>query len=506
MRSICLLALCCIVGLLAGAGCMNDTTDSTPSAAERIFVDGQFADWAKVTPLHTDPRGDGVEAGIDLGRLWVGHDRRLVFLRIDVGQEINLQNDNALTLYLDTDNDRTTGASVQGLGADLTWTFGDRAGQLIRGGDTTSIGHADVGLVTAPTVSSTMFEIAFDRQEEPALFAADTVRVAWVDAQAGGDRMPDSSGGIAYPLAPVTSLARLDTSALAPAGGGAMRVVSYNVQSDGLFDDARRPAFRRLLQAIQPDVIGFQEVYDHGAAETQGAVEELIGASEGTTWHSAKAGLDLVAVSRYPIRATYEIPGHDNHRSAGFLIDAQATLGTDVLFIVMHPPCCSGGTPPADARRQVVVDQVLAFLRDAQSEGGELDIAVGTPVIVAGDMNFVGDDQLPFSLQHGAIADTGRFGAPFGPDWDGSSLTDLAPRLTGWPMNFTWYSPESSFSPGRLDYIYYTDSVLRPIRHYTLFTPTLADTLVSTYRLQPDDAVRASDHLPLVMDVIPARE
>jgi len=152
------------------------------------------------------------------------------------------------------------------------------------------------------------------------------------------------------------------------------------------------------------------------------------------------------------------------------------------------------------------VDQVLAFLRDAQTEGGTIDIPQGTPVIIAGDMNFVGDDQQPFSMRTGTVVDTSRFGPSFTPDWDGSNLTDAAPPVTGWPMDFTWYSPPSSFVPGRLDYIYYTDSVLRAVRRYTLFTPALSGEQLEATGLQSDDVLRASDHLPLVIDVVPTGE
>jgi len=288
--------------------------------------------------------------------------------------------------------------------------------------------------------------------------------------------------------------------ALAPADEAALRVVSYNVEHDGLFEAETRPAFARILQAVRPRLIGFQEIYEHDAAQTRRAVEAVLPSDEGQSWHSAKAGLDLVAVSRFPIRSTHEIHGYEEYTSAGFVIDARAVLGTDLLFILMHPPCCSGGQPPADWQRQRVVDNVLAFLRDAMSEGGTVDLRPQTPVIIAGDMNFVGDDRLPYSLRTGTIVDTARFGRAFAPDWDGSKLVDLAPRLTGWPMDFTWYDPESSFSPGRLDYIFYTGSVLQPVRRYVLFTPPLSDAHLRAHGLRADDAVRASDHFPLVAD------
>ena len=509
MRTSFVALLCSLIGLATFFGCGSDAPAPTPSAAERIFVDGQMTDWTKVTPLHVDPQGDGAEGGLDLGRLWVGHDDRFTFLRIDVGREINLQEGNALTVHLDTDHDAATGASVHGLGADLSWTFGERSGQLVRGTDTTEIGHADVGLVTAPTVSSTTFEIALDRRvtvDGRPLFTSDTLRLAFADQAAGGDQLPDASGGVAYPMGDAASLAPLTVPSLTRTADSTLRVMSYNVEYGSLFDEEARPAYQRIFNVIQPDLIGFQEIYDSDARATQAAVEDLLPSGEDAAWYSAKAGLDLVAVSRYPIRATYTIPGFEDNRSAAFVIDAQDRLGSELLFIVMHPPCCSGDTPPRDVRRQQVVDQVLAFFRDAQTEGGDIDIPVGTPVIIAGDMNFVGNDQQPRSMRTGTIVDTTRFGPSFTPDWDGSNLTDAAPPVTGWPMDFTWYSPESSFVPGRLDYIYYTDSVLRAVRRYTLFTPALDDERLQSTDLRAGDVLQASDHLPLVMDVVPAGE
>jgi endonuclease/exonuclease/phosphatase family metal-dependent hydrolase len=73
-------------------------------------------------------------------------------------------------------------------------------------------------------------------------------------------------------------------------------------------------------------------------------------------------------------------------------------------------------------------------------------------------------------------------------------------------MDFTWYSPPSSFVPGRLDYIYYTDSVLRAVRRYTLFTPALSAEQLEASGLRTGDVLQASDHLPLVLDVMPVDE
>ena len=68
-------------------------------------------------------------------------------------------------------------------------------------------------------------------------------------------------------------------------------------------------------------------------------------------------------------------------------------------------------------------------------------------------------------------------------------------------MNFTWYSAESSFPPGRLDYIFITDSVLEVEREFVLFTPAMSDAELARYDLRAEDALSASDHLPVVADL-----
>ncbi len=502
-----LLLVCCFGSTFGVAGCTSDPARSaSPAPDERILVDGEGADWASYAPLHTDPTGDVSGDRIDLGRLWMAHDDRFLFLRVEVGREINIQEGNELTLFLDADNDPATGEAVGGIGAELTWTFGAREGQIVREAGTSDVRPADIGLVTAPTVSSRVFEVALDRRARPngaPLFAADTLRLVVADRRDRGDRLPDEAGGVAYALGAPSAMAPLDTTALARSDAAALRLVSYNVEFDGLFDAERAPVFARTLRAVRPDLLGLQEVYDHDAEATRAAVEAMLPSADDAAWYGAKAGLDLVVVSRYPILSSHTIPGHERHESGAFLIDAREALGTELLFVLMHPPCCSGGTPPADARRQQVVDRVLAFLREVRAGEGPLALAPETPVVVAGDMNFVGDDDVPRSLRTGAVADTARFGPAFAPDWDGGALLDLAPRLTGWPMNFTWYNPSSRFAPGRLDYVYLTDSVLRPVRQYVLFTPGLAEDQRRAWGLEADDAVRASDHLPLVVDLAP---
>lgn len=474
--------------------------DAFPTHPARIFIDGDGADWSGFPIRHADAEGDGRD--IDLGRLWVAHDAARLFLRIEVGDTLNLQEGNDLTLHLDTDADARTGRSVQGIGAELSWTFGERTGLVYRGADTVEVRHDDLGFASLPTVRSSVFEVAVERTATPggtSLFGGDSLRVA---LSGGGDALPDADGGVGYafssgavPDLEAPPIGRTDTDAL--------RLLSYNVQRDRFFDAAPRSSYARILQAVQPDVIGFQEIYDHSAEETLAVVNDLYGSGSGVRWYAEKAGLDLVLASRYPIEEMHTIPGYEKNRSGAFLLDTRDALGTPLLYVLTHPPCCNyaDATPPRDVQRQQVVDAIAAFVRDVKAGEGAFEVPEDTPIIIAGDMNFVGSPRQPATLRTGDIVDNAAFGPDAAPDWDGSSLVDTNPRQTGTPLHVTWMDPGSSFPPGRLDYTYVSDSVVEVVSAYVLHTPALPESTLAAHGLEPADTRTASDHLPLVVDV-----
>lgn len=502
-----LTATACLDGVLSEP---EDPAAETPAAgpADRIYVDGSLREWDRLEPAHTDATGDVEPGAIDLHRLWTGQDGRYVFLRIDLGSTVDLHENNRLTLHLDTDAEPGTGAPVRGLGAELSWTFGERSGTFRNDEDSRAVRHADLGLLSAPTVASTTFEIALDREASfsgTPLFPGDTIRLA-LESGAGEDWLPDATTGVRL----VLEQGRARTSppehadlTVSPgvAGGRGIRVLSYNVLRDGLFDPGRADAFRRILSVLSPDVVGLQEIYGHTPEETRSRFGELT-ETDPSGWYAAGAGRDLVVLSRFPIDRTFAIPGYDEYESGGFLLDTRDRWGRPTLLVLAHPPCCSGGSPPADERRQEVVDEIAAFVADARSEGGRIDLPERSPIVVAGDMNFVGDARQPHTLRTGTIVRSDRSGYPSAPDWDGTPLLDVAPRTTGLPANFTWYSPDSDYPPGRLDYIFVTDSVLEVEREFALFTPALPGRLRGRLGLRADDVPTASDHLPVVADLV----
>ncbi len=488
--------------------------DETPSAggprqarpAAAVVVDGSFAEWRDTAPAASDPAPSGV------GNLWLGHDERFLYLSFDLAAEVNLREGSDLELHLDVDDDPQTGGRT---GAEVVWRFGHQSGLVARGGTVSEIGHAALGLVIAPTVASARYEVALDRRavEEAMTEGADLERVALEGSPPGAPRpgpwriaLATAGGrtdapGVRYAF----DRPRLDGGRRSGGGSdlgakrpGALRVLTYNVEHDGLLDPELRPAFARILAAVEPELIGFQEIYDHDAEAVRGAVAAILGGE----WHAAKAGLDLVVASRYPILRSRCITYCDEYGSTGaFLIDAQKILGRQLLFVAVHPPCCTGGDPPMEVQRQYVTDATMAFLRDARHPGGEIEIAADTPILIAGDLNLVGGRQPLETLLTGQIVHR-ELGASVAPDWDGGPLTDLRPLHTDLPMVFTWFrESRGSYSPGRLDFIIYSDSVLRPTRSFVLFTQAMSDEALRANGLERRDTC-VSDHLPVVGDFV----
>ncbi|WP_263835717.1 endonuclease/exonuclease/phosphatase family protein [Salinibacter sp.] len=495
----------------------SPSEDTSPTAAPvdgytshpaRIYVDGERDDWAELPVRHTDAPDDG--AGVDLKRVWVAHDDDYLFLRLELGEAVNLQEGNDLTLYLDTDNNPRTGQQALGLGAELAWTFGERSGRVVRDGDAEEVTHAALGFTSLPTVTSETFEVAFDRSATPTddgpLFEGDSLRVG---LSTDGDRLPDADGGLGYVLSDADT--PLDAPSLDAPTASALRMLSYNSVNDfdrersAIFFETRQPSFRRIFDATDPGVIALQEVYDQTADQVATVADEALGLPGGWDW--AKEGQDLVLGSRYPILDTHTIPGYENNVSGAFLLDADGALGTDLLVVNMHPPCCNygpdDGEPSRNAQRQRVVDGVVAFLREVKQGDGPFDVPPKTPIVVLGDMNFVGDAQQPRTLRTGEIVHTDRYGSPAAPDWDGSPLLDTRPRQVASPLHTTWIAPGSSFPPGRLDYAFVTDSVLEVVHAFVLHTPALPADVRSAHGLRADDTPTASDHLPVVIDVTP---
>jgi len=460
-----------------------------PAEAELlpILVDGHVEEWGE-TPLYEDAVGDG--SNLDLLELHVANDQDWLFLRFEIDEEIALQENSDVVVYLDTDTDTGTGVSAGGLGAELRWQFGHRSGTYYGAPPPDPLDWRDIRLRAGPTTRSTVFEVAISRHALPdgvnPLFTQDEIHILLRDED-GTDWIPDSGETLSYTFSP-GSIDHGFPIGLGKDDPDHVRILSWNVEGDGPWDPSLEDRYERVFDAIVPDIVCFQEVYNHTAGE--GFL--LLNGWLGGIWYGFKSNPDVITLSRYPyITAwTNEVPGN----LIG-LLDTEAALGHPLLLINAHLPCCDD-----DEGRQEEIDELMAFLRDAIAPGGEIDLEDDTPIVITGDLNLVGDPRQLRTLLDGDIVDEAIYGPDFTPDWDGTSLLDLAPTHTETRDTYTWRRDLASLLPSRLDRMIHSDAVLDVGNAYVLYTPEMSPGELAAAGLDADDTRLAADHLPVVVD------
>ena len=204
---------------------------------------------------------------------------------------------------------------------------------------------------------------------------------------------------------------------------------------------------------------------------------------------------DIFCISRYPILQWAAIDGVGSQNNGAFLLNVGAPLNSELLVIVAHTPCCDN-----DFGRQEEVDAIMGFIRDAQMGETSIQLQNDTPIIIMGDMNLVGDQEVLETLLTGDIGFNNIYGPDFDPDWDGTALTDALPTTTNTAFTHTWDNPNGSFSPSRLDVIIYSDAILEATNAFNLSTETLTSDSLDVHNLNANDTPNASDHFPVVVD------
>lgn len=462
--------------------------------AQLITLDGNFDDW-KGIDIETDPANDG--GGLDLLECAITHDDNYLFIRVKTAQEYGMINpgytNSQLHIYIDTDFNASTGRQDHSLGTELKISCGDKEVLF----DYPTVGaHKgslyDVGFLSLPTVTNEEFEIAIQRDAKPDgtnnLFLEDSIRLFLFTTE--GDYLPKKGTAIKHVFAN-NNPPKYSSIGLERASGKNLRVMSYNVERGGLIDAGRQQSLKRIITAASPDVIGF--------SETQGSASQIADLLDDWiplqgSWYTDKQGSNVIA-SRFPITFSQPV-WQSSVRSMGSVIDLpDMEYSTDVLVITSHPNCCS-----ADAARQSQVDMIASFILDAKSKGGVLDLADNTPILIVGDFNLVGWQAQLNTLLNGTIQDESTYGKGGGLDWDDGAMESASCLHTEVPFSHTWRSASSSFSPGKLDYIFYSGTVLNELKSFTLDTESMPSSKLNKWGLQAHDALNASDHLPLVAD------
>jgi len=457
---------------------------ATFTDAQTISIDGNFDDWSEIEPVFVDQLNDGQSNGIDFERIWVHNDQFAVYFRFELNREIKLQENNELAIYIDFDDDINTGFKINGIGAEVRYFFGERFGIVSENGQNEFINFSPVSMLVAPSVSSTQFEVSFARSVDIGSIdftLEDQFTFRIEDNSFNGDEVPNDLSGVPFSL--------LDNQVEEPAlmfdkpSNAEFRFLTYNIENDQLFDASREDEFRRIFQALNPDIIALQEVRDFGTDQTKAKIESFLPGE----WYAKKHGFDIVTVSRYPIKYSEFVDGN-----AAYYIDVN---GREILMINCHLPCCEN-----DFDRQQEVDYIMEYVREVKAGNSDYALPEGSPIIIAGDMNFVGDSNQPYTFETGDIFNNSNYGPDFAPDWDGSTLQDVDGTASGTYTNFTWYNPFGSFFPGKLDWIFYTDSQIKLENSFNVWTPALSNSELDAIGLNRFDELNAADHLPTVAD------
>ena len=459
-----------------------------------ICIDGLFNDWGNVPVAYQDIDNDHVDA--DYSTLKITYDSEFLFIYINFHEnEYLMQNWNDFHLYIDSDNDQSTGNLIRGVGADLIWSFGGRSGKQYINGQESTVYQNDLTLRIAPTVTSSEFEIAIARESSPLTLNNQQImtqgKIVFSELEDGtGDFIPDELGGVSFSIGedfiigpePIT-IERLNESDL--------RVVSYNTLNEGILDSDRQDHFKRILQTIDPDIIALQEHSDWD--EIHDIIQSWFPQEQ---WYASWTYRDLVILSRFQIIHDANIISSE--RTMAALLDTEDELGKNLLIFNSHLSCCDN-----DEGRQEQVDEFSSVWRNwVQNGNGPFELEYGTPFIHLGDFNYVGYNQQVETIKTGDIINENDFGVDFLPDWDSTAIIDLFSRQTHKRMGYTWRNDGSSFNPGKLDYIFYSDASIDTGKHYILNTLAIDQTALDNYNLQLDDTQEASDHLPLVFDII----
>jgi endonuclease/exonuclease/phosphatase family metal-dependent hydrolase len=266
--------------------------------------------------------------------------------------------------------------------------------------------------------------------------------------------------------------------------------VTYNTLRSGLLDGERRLHFERIIKALCPDIIALQE------QDNANAVSQLITTwLPNQIWHTSSLYHgELFVVSKYPVLQGAALISSD--RMHAVLLSTQENVGSNLLIINTHLACCR-----QDDLRQQDADEFIKVMREWSAGTGPFALDHATPFVSVGDFNLVGFCQQVRTLRDGDILNEATYGSDFPPDWDGTSVADLFSRHTHVRMGYTWRYDLSSFSPGKLDYVFYSNSVIDVGNHFVLNTLGMSEQDLTLYGLQRQDTQIASDHLPRIVDI-----
>jgi endonuclease/exonuclease/phosphatase family metal-dependent hydrolase len=483
------------LALACGTACARAGDGARADDAERAaapVADVAPADLAQAARAPTTIRIDGAFDDWP-ARVHVVADGRYVYVRFALPEERNLQaSDLPVVLALDA---RADGA----FDPDLRITFsppatgglGVAVEAVRRGDDDTKLGHAQLDLVAAPTVASREFELRIARDvrgraDLTELLASGRVRVQVSLLRTDGSPAWRSRAW-QHELPPRDAAPVASSAAIPPKDAGAVRVVSWNVL---VATPRRKPEpFARVLRALAPDVVLFQE-WEGGTDDEIAAWMNAQLPGE-PAWHARTSegwGVAVAARGDLAVLLPEHVPrpadapadprrGDRALRLAGGI--APTALGP-LCAASLHLKCCGSAVSEQDAARRAETRQANAVLRSAWREHAPCVRVVG------GDLNLVGS-RAPLEILASGL------------DGDGGALDVVPTPVLGDDAVYTWSQAWSRFSPGRLDWLLHGRDV-RTVRAFVLDAHRLDDATLAAAGIERGDT-SVSDHLPLTLDL-----
>ena len=302
-----------------------------------------------------------------------------------------------------------------------------------------------------------------------------------------------------------------------------IRVMSFNVGWDSIFPDDdpqndqwRRDStgaeFARILRAVEPDIICLQEINPVRDPQQVGDILDAVLPLDNDQAWRTHSGQDNVIAARFDLAMETDEFIHSgsalNFGHAMALVDLPDTEYENDLYLICAHFQAQGGQANIQARQEHA-DAIIAWIGDAKTPGGEIDLPFGTAIVVLGDFNVYDTDPAHHltTLLSGDIENEDRYGQDITPDWDETDLTDAIPRHNGVGEDiYTWRDDTQEFNPGVLDRILYTDSVILVENAFVLNTTIMAEEDLEAVGLEAGDVMLDPetgryDHLPLSIDI-----
>ena len=504
------LSMCFTLGCAASLAACSESTASAPAAALSATSPAEPAiatqSWSGSQTITLDGRVDDWPEDVAAVA-----DEHWLYLRFKLdGQLRTLQGmATPVAVWLDADGNPSTGRSIEeprvqgGLGADLEVIFSPReidaprpgSGVMFRvhqpDGTARVVSHEELGFHFTPTHAAEWYEMRLSRSSAERL-GLEPAGLGSSGRLAGVVVMFDSAGDVrawADPFelfAPQASPWQPRDARVPTKPEGAARVLSYNVEHAS---PVKNPEpFARVIRVLDPDAILFQEWTEGDAQTLQAWLTAYV--DDAADWHVLKGSAWGVAVaSKHPLEALTDmatsnpVNGENTLRFIGALV--QMPMGPLAVGST-HLKCCGTKDSREDRQRSAEATLIADMLKAALAEEPG---SKAWGVVVGGDLNLVGS-RPPLEA----------IGA--GVDLDASAMTVAEPMLLGDRAMYTWYDAGNRFTPGRLDYLLYSDATVDAANAFVLDTSKLSETALARLGLDAGDTA-SSDHLPVVIDVQP---